>query len=138
MKPYLTTLILAATLLIGEIHTFWERGIQVKQNWIITRYEPMTIQWNVKFVGEELNWLLFTIAMLFYGRYPNRVNRITVGIFIATATLDIVLYFWNFKTVNYHYVYFGMAAAWAILYWWTDIAKSSTAMVKSIKRRLFG
>lgn len=127
MKSYATSLILASTLLIGEIHTFWEKAPVRYENWIIHAYKPMTVQWNVKFVGEEVNWILFMVAMWYFGRYPNRVNKITVRVFIAVAIVDLGLYFWNFKTVDYHYVYFCMVIVWAVMYWG-----------KSIKQRLFG
>lgn len=140
MKRYATTLILASTLLIGEIHTFWEKLPVRYENWIIQIYKPLTIQWNVKFVGDELNWILFTIAMWCFGKYPNRVNKITVGTFIALAIADMGLYFWNFKTVDFHYVYFCMAGIWALIYF--RLAERGISIVwhwlKSIKQRLIG
>lgn len=126
MKKYATTLILASTLAIGEIHTFWEKAPERLENWIITRYEPMTIQWNVKMALDELNVILYFIAAWLFGKFPNNVNRVTIIIFIALAIVDAGLYFWNFKTINYHYVYFCMAAVWILM------------LRKTIKQRLFG
>lgn len=126
MKRYATTLILAGTLFIGELHTFWEKSPETKLNWIITRYEPMTMQWNVKMVCDELNVILYFIAMWFFAKYPNRLNKTVVSMFIGLAIMDMAIYFWNFKTVNYHYVYFGMALLLLFIF------------RKNIKQRLFG
>lgn len=126
MKKYSPTIILAITLLIGEIHTFWEKGVQRYENWIIQKYEPMTVQWNVKMVGDEVSVILYFIAMWLCFKYPNHTNKVTVAIFIGLAVVDTGLYFLNFKTVNYHYVYFCMALVWIL------------AHRKTIKRHLFG
>lgn len=126
VKKYLTTLLLATTLFIGEIHTYWEKAPERYENWIIGRYEPMTIQWNVKFVCEEAIGIIYFIAMWFFAKYPNKVNRVTVILFICLAIVDAALYFWNFKTVNFHYVYFCMVAGWIVL------------LRKELKQRLIG
>lgn len=124
MRKYATTLILASTLLIGEVHTFWEKGSQRKENWIISRYEPMTVQWNIKFVGDQLNVVLYFVAFLMYAKNLNRVNKTTVIVFLATAIIDIGIYFWNFKTINYHYVYFFMIIVWGLIYFLNPLNRS--------------
>ena len=126
MKKYLTTILMASTLLIGEVHTFWEKKPEVKENWIVNRYEPMSIQWNVKMAGEELILLMYFIAAWFLSLYPNHTNKTTVKVFIFAQLADIALYFWNFKTYNYHILYICMVLLWVWL------------LRKSIKQRLFG
>lgn len=121
MKRYATSIILALTLFIGEIHTFWEKAPPRKENWILDSYQPMTIQWNVKMVAEEIIVVLYFIAMWLFWMYPNRVNKTSVKTFIVLALADLGLYFWNFKTINFHYVYFGLVAVWIILYKSTSV-----------------
>lgn len=115
MKKYLTTLLLGITLIIGEIHTFWERGSQKKVNWIIKRYEPMTVQWNVKFVCDELNIVIYFVAMILFVR--NRINKTSVVSFIYLAVADMALYFWNFKTYDYHYLYLTLFVVWPMTFY---------------------
>ena len=116
MLRYATTLILASTLIIGEVHTFWEKGSQDKVNWIINSYQPMTMQWNVKFLCDEINVILYFVAFYLYGKYPNRTNKATVLSFLFLAIVDMALYFWNFKTIDYHYVYFCLAVCGWMIY----------------------
>lgn len=128
---------MASTLLIGEVHTFWEkpeeyreingqkvlftyvdgRWVQAKkENWIVTKYEPMTVQWNIKMLGDEVIPVLYFIAAWFFWMYPNATNKTTVSIFIYAQFVDIYFYFWNFKTYDYHILYTFMIVGWYILY----------------------
>lgn len=115
---YLTTYLLAATILIGELHTFWERSSLQVSNWIIFRYVPMSLQWNIKFAADELNPILYFIAFLLYGKYPNRVNKTTVKTFIWFCTIDAGLYFLNWKTFSYGYMYVALIIIWFVTYHW--------------------
>lgn len=117
MKRYSTTLILACTLVIGELHTFWEKASQEKVNWIIKRSEPMTMQWNIKMVGDEINIILYFVAMLLFGFYPNRTNTTSVISFIYLAVADLCLWFWNFKTYDYHILYLTLLAVWPLTFY---------------------
>lgn len=143
MIKYATTIILGITLFLGELHTFWEHPeeyrngvlyqkidgewqVAKKVNWIITKDEPMTMQWNVKMVCDEIIVVLYIIAAFFFGKYPNRFNKATIIIFIQVAAIDVGLYFWDFKTENYHLVYFCIAITYFITF------------RKDIKHRLIG
>lgn len=116
MRKYLPTIILGTTLFIGEVHTFWEHGSEKKVNWVINKSEPMTVQWNVKFLCDEINGILYFIAFLLYGAYPNKTNRTTVISFLILAFADMGIYFWNFKTVNYYYVYLAFVFVWILIF----------------------
>jgi hypothetical protein len=130
---YITTYLLAATLLIGELHTFWGKGVisveqngkkvllrdglpVPKENWILFRSVPMTMQKNVKEAGSELIFILYFIAAWFFAKYPNRVNKTTVLTFICFMVMDAAMYFVNFKTWHYGYIYFVIALIWLYLY----------------------
>lgn len=116
---YLFSYILGFTLIIGEVHTFWERGKQELSNWIIDRYVPMTTQWNVKCVTDQLWYILVFTAIYFYR--ANRVNKTTVKAFICFAIIDTLFYFWNWKTYGYGYTYLWVAALWLIIYNWNRL-----------------
>lgn len=115
MRKYATSMILAATLPLGELHTFWERDTRV-QNWILDRTVPMTIQWNVKYLTDQVWWILVFIAMLLY--VENRINKATALSFLVFSVLDLFMYIYNFKTYDYGYVYFIIAIIWIIFYKW--------------------
>jgi len=118
MKRYATSLILASTLIIGEIHTFWERSSPVLHNWILARFVPMTIQWNTKLALEQLNFILYFVAFYLYGFTPNKINRTTVKAFIWFCVIDTAAYFYNWKTFSYYYVYLFLVIIWLTMYFW--------------------
>lgn len=139
MRKYLPSILLASTLLIGEIHTFWEKKPLRYENWIIDRYVPMTIQWNVKLALDELVIILYFISAWYFAKYPNRANKITISIFIFLAIADALMYFWNYKTYDYHIVYLCAAVVWAASFFFgIRIAAWGKGILKSIKRRLIG
>lgn len=113
MKRYLTTLILWATLLLGELHTFWENSTK-KENWILTRYVLMPIQWNVKLVTDEAVYIIIFAAMWFYRK--NRVNDTTVLTFILFSIIDTGMYFYNYKTYGFGIVYVLFLVLWVVIY----------------------
>lgn len=114
MRRYLTTLIFGATLIIGELHTFWEHSSVKPVNWIIARSVPMTLQQNIQIALSELNFILYGFAMLYY--VPNRVNKSTVITFICFCTLDTLAHFYNYKTYDYWIVYLMLIIIWPLVY----------------------
>lgn len=116
MRKYATTYLLGFTFPIGEIHTFWERASQEPVSWILTKYTPMPIQWNVKYVGDQVNFILIAVAMHLYGKTPNGVNKASVLAYICYAVIDTLMYFYDYKTFNYYIVYFIIAVIWLILW----------------------
>ena len=114
MRKYATSYILALTIMLGELHTFWEKGEQHVENWIVEEYRPMTVQWNVKYAIDELNPILYFVAMFLF--VPNRVNKTTVLSFILFASVDTLSYFYNYKTYGYGWMYFLLVICWLIVY----------------------
>ncbi len=113
MRKYLTTIILALTLPLGELHTYWINDTRV-QNWIYAINRPMLISWNVKFVVSELSVIAYFAAWILWK--SNIVNRTTIVAFFWLAIVDMILYFYNYKTgQNYGIIYFGFA----IFFWVT-------------------
>lgn len=115
MRPYATTLILALTIFIGELHKFWEYDSTV-QNWIIAEYRPMLIKWNMKYLEVEVSVIAYFCAWLLY--IPNKVNRTTIWAMFWLAVMDVVLYFYNYKTHGFGAVYYWFAAFWIISFYW--------------------
>lgn len=116
MSKYLFTYLLVFTLILGEVHTYWEKKPIRNENWIINNSVPMSIQWNVKLATDQAWYIIVFTSMLFYK--PNRVNKATVPAFICFAVIDTLFYFWNYKTYGYGYTYLFVAGIWLILYNW--------------------
>lgn len=111
---YAATILLISTFLIGELHTFWEKASQAPVNWIYAVSRPMCVQWNVKYLSEELNWLLVALALLLYR--SNRVNRSAAIAYVFYRCADVALYLYNYKTFGYGFLYMAIALVFAISY----------------------
>ena len=118
MRKYLTTMILGLTLLIGEIHVFWERASTRPVNWIWNNPVPMSLQWNIKYVCLQLNYTLYFLSMLTYCGYDNRINRTTVVAFVLFSLVDTLMYFYNYKTFGYSITYLTLLIIWILVYLW--------------------
>lgn len=124
MRKYLTTYILASTILIGELHNFWATDPRIS-NWIIIEYHPMLLQWNVKYTTDQIIPLFYLSALLLY--INNKVNRIVARTFLLWSIVDIWLYFYNYKHEGYYQVYFWIAGCITISYfgdeWFNKVFK---------------
>lgn len=128
MKRYATTWILVISIAIAESHSYVpQRYATKKQNWIYSIDRSMEIQWNVKFLSDQINAILFFLAMFFYNR--NRVNRTTVVTFIILSIIELGMYFHNYKTLHYGSVYVWTLGIWFALY-------NQYFIRKSVKRSL--
>lgn len=113
MRKWWTTILLTVTIFVGELHTFWEGSAGRVQNWIIAADRPMPLQWNIKYLTDEVSWLLVALAVFLY--IPTRVNKTVSASFIFYQVLSLGLYFYNFKTYGFGFIYlatgvFGIAA----------------------------
>lgn len=77
----------------------------------------MTVQWNIKCAADQLNYILYFVAFLLYGKYHNNVNKSTAVTFICFMVLDAAMHFLNYKTFYYWVVYFLLAPIWSIVYY---------------------
>lgn len=114
MRAIATTILLWLTLIVGELHTLWENS-SVNANWIISDYIPMTMQWNVKLLGDEVILVLLALAILMWK--DNRINRTAVRVYLIYAILDFALYFYNYKQKGiYEWVYLMVIISWVLIY----------------------
>jgi len=111
---YRTTILIWASLIVNEVHTFFE-NVNKEVNWILTKNVPMLVQWNVKFIGDEMSGLLIALALFFYDR--NRINETTVKVFVVYWVIDFILYFYNYKQPDsYKWVYLIILILWILIY----------------------
>lgn len=118
MRRYSTSLLLWLTVTIGELHCLFAQ-VPGQYNWVWRRPTPMSLQWNVWFVGKDLNFILLLLAIGLWQR--NKHNIITLRVFTYFAVIDFFLYFYNHKTYEYGKIYLWMAAAWLLMFYWKKI-----------------
>jgi hypothetical protein len=115
MRKYATTIILFLSMSLCELHTFWPMGGH-NERWILQYDMSTTLRWNVKYALNELWPLLVFIAWLLY--IPNKINYTTVLACLMWVFLDLVMYFYNYKTAGYWKVYYWIVPIWFIAYLW--------------------
>lgn len=113
IRTYATTLIIWASLLIGELHTFWENSTR-RENWILTKSVVMPMQWNVKYATDQAWFILMAFAIYLY--LPNRINRTTALAYALFCIADTFMYFYNYKQEGYGWVYTFLLITWIIIY----------------------
>lgn len=113
MRKYAVTWILFISLLIGEVHTFWEHSKTVS-NWILFRYVPLLNQYNVKYTTDQVLFIIYICLPLLWVR--NRVNITTVRTFILFNIYDTIMFFWNWKTYDYSAGYSLLIITWVLFY----------------------
>lgn len=74
----------------------------------------MPVQWNVKYATDELWFILMAAAILLY--VPNRTNKATVKAFLIYCSLDLVMYFYNYKQEGYGAIYTILLISWILIY----------------------
>lgn len=113
MKRYATTILLWLSVIVSEVHTLFEKSSGV-YNWIVAKYVPMQIQWNVKYAMMELWNVLIFGAIVFWK--DNRTNKASAKAMLVVAFLDAALYFYNFKTKYYGWVYLALILSFIYFY----------------------
>ena len=74
----------------------------------------MPVQWNIKFVTDELWFVLMGVALLVY--VPNRINRTTAIAYTLFCIADVLMYFYNYKQAGYGAMYTFLLIAWILIY----------------------
>lgn len=114
IKKYIPIFILACTYLIGQAYTFVS-DTEI-QNWILYAHKPMTIAWNVKYLSEEVNRVVEAIAFLMMLKGARDIYKLAILEYLLYRVLDIIFYFYNFKTTNYWYLFLILGTIIALIY----------------------
>lgn len=132
MKKYATTWLIILSIIIAESHSYIpERYATMKQNWILTVDRTMEVQWNVKYLSDQINVILFFLAMLFYNR--NWWNKTSVITFIALCFIDLGMYFHNYKTLHYGSVYVWGAGIWVLVFFSRTLSEKTLSLLGLFK-----
>lgn len=135
MSKYLTTWLLIISIVIAESHSYIpEPYASKKENWILTINQTMEVRWNVWFLSDQINAILYFLAMFFYNR--NKVNKTTVLTFIILCLIDLVMYVHNFKTLHYGSVYVWSLGVWAVVFYRYPLSYFIKCKTVSLCRKL--
>jgi len=134
MRKYLTTWLLILSIFIAESHSYLGRYSEIKQNWIFTLDRTMEMQWNVKYLADQINAIIYFFAMYFY--IPNRANKTTVISFIILCFIDLIMYFHNYKTLNYGSVYVWVITIWGLIFFRSEVKTKTISLCKKIKKHI--
>jgi hypothetical protein len=113
LKEHKSSLLIWLSLIIGELHTLFEQSSNTA-NWILNNKVVMTIQWNLKYAGDEVQGLLLALAILFFRR--NKFNITTAKAFVFFYIIDTLFYFYNYKRDGYGWTYTLTLIAWILIY----------------------
>lgn len=127
MRKYATTILIMASMLLAELHTFWPSGGE-PENWIWRNYIPMSVRWNVKYLSNEMWPILIFVSLLLYKK--NKINYTTILAGLVWCILDVMMYLYNYKTTGYWKVYFWIVPIWIIMYLWKG--RKQEALYKKI------
>lgn len=120
MRKNMTTWVLLATILFGELHTlpmFSDDPLKL-ENWIWKAYKPMTQSWNMAYLEMQIKIPLYFFSFLLWK--PTKVNKTTIRTFFYAGCLDVFLYLYNFKDpLFFGSFYVWMAAIWILVYYWS-------------------
>lgn len=130
LRKYLFIALLALSLALGELHSFWNKDTGV-YNWILRDYVPMTIAWNIRTLASGLQPMIWFAAFWFYK--PNRANRSALAAFILATSLDFLMLMYNYKRWGYGHLYLWVAGFWLLVFFWSQI-KSVFCLLKNLFR----
>jgi hypothetical protein len=113
------TVLIMTMVLLGEVHTFWEHStVRVKWIYVYPWSDGMLIQNYVKDNGVMIGWILFCVFAYRLGKHPTKYSFFLLGMVTLWKIINIPLYWYNYRTFGYGWVYFGLVAIGTFIYWW--------------------
>lgn len=110
--------IFCAILVLSELHTYWEHSTVVGK-WILIYpwAEPIRLQNYIYDNSVMVNWILLSIFAYRHGKRPTQFGTWLLGIFIVWKIVNVPLYWYNYRTFGYGWVYFGLVVFGVLTYW---------------------
>ncbi len=136
MRKYAATWLLVLSIFIAESHSYAGKYAMLKQNWIWAIDRTMELQWNLKYLADQINAIIYFFAMYFY--IPNKVNRTTVISFIILCFVDLAMWFHNYKTLYYGSIYLWLSLFWVIIFYINTVKWKTITLWKKIKTHIRG
>lgn len=107
-----------ATIPIGEIHTFWE-GTKKSWNHVLfyTFSFNYSLQWYIKDQCEMVKWVLVSIIIYRFSKFTQDKLLISFALtYVFWQFYDILMYWINYKTFGYGFVYLALLLTWTLIY----------------------
>lgn len=127
MRLLLPMFLFVLSYFIGQLYQLFDTPYYNDKgpvNWIWLEQRPMLIAWNVKFLSEEVCRVVEAIAvMIIAGHTGIKVLKLTATAYLTYRCLDFIVWFVNFKTYHYWYVFFVLAFIELWLWYRDDITK---------------
>lgn len=127
VKVFIPMVLLTCTYFIGQLYQLFDNEYWNNKglvNWIWLEERAMLVSWNVKLLSEEINRVIEGIAMLVMSYYTGfKIFQLTATAYVTYRCLDVILWFVNFKTHHYWYVFFVLAFIEFWLWYKDDISK---------------
>ena len=116
IKKIIPILLLACTYFIGQLYSYWDYASTETVNWIWSKECPMNIAWNVKYLSEEVNRIIEATAFFLMIRKSEKMYKLVALEYLLYRCLDIMYYFYNFKTERYWFVFLILGTIMALIY----------------------
>lgn len=119
MRKVLPIILLSLTYFVGQAYELYDNAkydALGKVSWMYDNSHPMLISWNVKYLSENIIWVMVVVAFLLIIKYPTKLNKLAALEYLLYRILDIVFYLYNFKTQRYWYLFFILGIVMAIIY----------------------
>lgn len=119
MIKVLPIILLALTYLIDQAYTFFDNdryNSLGSVSWILDGSHAMPVSWNVKYLSDNVTWVVAVLALYMISLYPTKYNRLAAMLYLLYRFLDIIFYFYNFKTERYWFMFIILGTVMAIVY----------------------
>lgn len=93
---------------------------------------PMKIKWHIKFVCDDLCWIGTFYAFAKVAKQYSNFLFLTAIIFFCYHIMEVVMYFWNYKTSHYLYWDFLTTALLMIRGMFKPYKPETIAKIKSL------
>lgn len=127
MKMLVPMLLFVLSYFVGQLYQLFDTPYYNSiglVNWIWLEQRPMLISWNVKFLSEELCRIIEGLAVMSIAWQTSvKILKLTAIAYFTYRCLDIIIWFVNFKTYHYWYVFFVLAFIELWLWYREDITK---------------
>lgn len=136
LKKLLPIILLASTYLIGQSYEFFDNAYYDSKgavSWIWDGSHPMLISWNIKYLSENLLWVVVCISFYLVALNPSRINKLAALEYLLYRIIDILSYFWNFKTTHYWYVFIILGTIMAVIYLKNHATKKRNEKTSNIR-----
>lgn len=101
---------------LGEVHKAWE-NVRMDVDVFLLKDMKLDIQWVVLHVCNQVQLIILTYLLWVFAAAPH-IPKVLRNVFLALfvfSWVELIMYFVNFKTGGYGWIYYGLAGLLIIL-----------------------